>query len=156
MAKQPAVDHSDRSESSYPYYPLARCLALATALKECGGNRNDVAKKVLAHRLSISVDSAVLSQLLGAAKTYGMIEGNRSYRLSESGKRYFFPTGDQEKRRAELSFFGKPGAFQQLIKRFDGNVLPDAVTLSTQIFAVFGDWIRESPEQWMWSNRRWS
>ena len=31
----------------------------------------------------------------------------------------------------------------------------DVVALTTEIFAVFEAWIRESPEQWMWWNTRW-
>jgi KDO2-lipid IV(A) lauroyltransferase len=35
---------------------------------------------------------------------------------------------------------------------------PDADTTAvlTEIHAQFEAWIRETPEQWMWSNRRWS
>jgi KDO2-lipid IV(A) lauroyltransferase len=31
----------------------------------------------------------------------------------------------------------------------------DALALTTTIFAVFEEWIREHPEQWMWWNTRW-
>jgi len=31
----------------------------------------------------------------------------------------------------------------------------DAVALTSAIFAVFEEWIREHPEQWMWWNTRW-
>jgi KDO2-lipid IV(A) lauroyltransferase len=48
--------------------------------------------------------------------------------------------------------------------RFDIRELPvprtsdkraDAVTLTAAVFAVFEEWIREHPEQWMWWNTRW-
>lgn len=48
--------------------------------------------------------------------------------------------------------------------RFDIRELPvprtadkkaDATALTAAIFAVFDDWIREHPEQWMWWNTRW-
>jgi KDO2-lipid IV(A) lauroyltransferase len=29
------------------------------------------------------------------------------------------------------------------------------VALTSAIFAVFEEWIREHPEQWMWWNTRW-
>jgi Kdo2-lipid IVA lauroyltransferase/acyltransferase len=31
----------------------------------------------------------------------------------------------------------------------------DAAALTTAIFAAFEDWIRETPDQWMWWNTRW-
>lgn len=31
----------------------------------------------------------------------------------------------------------------------------DAIVLTTAMFAVFEEWIREHPEQWMWWNTRW-
>ncbi|MGE0697654.1 MAG: lysophospholipid acyltransferase family protein [Hyphomicrobiaceae bacterium] len=36
-----------------------------------------------------------------------------------------------------------------------GDRKSDAAALTAQIFAVFEQWIRESPEQWMWWNTRW-
>jgi KDO2-lipid IV(A) lauroyltransferase len=32
----------------------------------------------------------------------------------------------------------------------------DAKAALTEMQAQFEAWIRETPEQWMWSNRRWS
>ena len=36
-----------------------------------------------------------------------------------------------------------------------GDKKGDGVALATAIFAVFEEWIREHPEQWMWWNTRW-
>ena len=36
-----------------------------------------------------------------------------------------------------------------------GDKKADGVALTAAIFAVFEDWIREHPEQWMWWNTRW-
>ena len=36
-----------------------------------------------------------------------------------------------------------------------GDKKADALALTTSIFAVFEDWIRQHPEQWMWWNTRW-
>ena len=36
-----------------------------------------------------------------------------------------------------------------------GDKKADAMALTAAIFAVFEDWIREHPEQWMWWNTRW-
>jgi KDO2-lipid IV(A) lauroyltransferase len=36
-----------------------------------------------------------------------------------------------------------------------GDKKADAVALTAQMFAVFEEWIREHPEQWMWWNTRW-
>lgn len=36
------------------------------------------------------------------------------------------------------------------------NQADDVKTIMTEMQAQFEDWVREVPEQWMWSNRRWS
>jgi len=36
------------------------------------------------------------------------------------------------------------------------NQSDDVKWVMTQMQRVFEDWVRENPEQWMWSNRRWS
>lgn len=36
-----------------------------------------------------------------------------------------------------------------------GDKKADGVALTAAMFAVFEDWIREHPEQWMWWNTRW-
>ncbi|MBA4192876.1 MAG: lipid A biosynthesis acyltransferase, partial [Planctomycetaceae bacterium] len=36
------------------------------------------------------------------------------------------------------------------------NQSDDVKTVMTEMQAQFEAWVREHPEQWMWSNRRWS
>jgi KDO2-lipid IV(A) lauroyltransferase len=35
------------------------------------------------------------------------------------------------------------------------NQSEDIRWIMTEMQRVFEDWVRETPEQWMWSNRRW-
>ena len=36
------------------------------------------------------------------------------------------------------------------------NTSADIRTIMTEMQKQFEIWVRECPEQWMWSNRRWS
>jgi hypothetical protein len=129
MAKQLNGD-AVRTEPAHPCYPWKKSLELATAIQHAGGDRSDVPRDMVAHELSMDAASPTLTQLLGSARSFGMIEGRGSSRLTENGRRYFFPAADTEKRQAELAFFGNPRSFKVLIERFDGNTLPSATTLA--------------------------
>lgn len=124
MAKQDTQPEkvAQRAES-YPYYGLPQCLKLAEAVKDHGGDRAEVPKSVIAQQLEVSEGSA-FGQLVAATKTFGMVDGVRTLRLTDSAKDYFFPTTEHAKRLAKMSFIGMPGTFRFLIDRFDGNRLP--------------------------------
>ena len=50
----------------------------------------------------------------------------------------------------------RPGADALLIHLGDYvDKAGDARALTTAMFAVFEEWIRATPEQWMWWNTRW-
>lgn len=55
---------------------------------------------------------------------------------------------------------GAESRFQIEIKELrvprSGNPSDDIRTILTEMQAQFEAWVRETPEQWMWSNRRWS
>lgn len=55
---------------------------------------------------------------------------------------------------------GNESRFQIEIKELrvprSGNPSADIRTILTEMQAQFEVWVREAPEQWMWSNRRWS
>jgi KDO2-lipid IV(A) lauroyltransferase len=54
---------------------------------------------------------------------------------------------------------GASGCFQMELREIEvprtGDKAADARLLTTQMFAVFEEWIRANPEQWMWWNTRW-
>jgi hypothetical protein len=130
MAKQQKEDASRPLEAAHPYYSWSKCLELADAVYQSGGDRADVSKGMLAHALQMSEDSAALTQQISSAKTFGMIEGRGTYRLTDLGQRYFLPTTENESRLAELAFFRAPKAFAALIDRFDGNAIPSSGVLA--------------------------
>jgi hypothetical protein len=118
-----------RREPAYPYYPFRTSIKLAEAVKDYGGGRDAVEKDVLAHELKMGQSSPSFAQVVASAKCFGMIEGRGSYRLTDESQKYFFPADQGESSKAKLAFFARPEAFQLLVKRFDGNKLPDAKTL---------------------------
>jgi hypothetical protein len=125
MAKQPTTSEpAERTVASYPYYPLRKCIALGEVVKDYGGGRTEVPKSVIAQQLGVGESSSVFSMMLTSAKTFGIVEGARSYSLTEEGQRFFFPTNDTDRRQAELGFLASPSAFKLLLDRFDGNRLP--------------------------------
>jgi hypothetical protein len=130
MAKTKNDSELPRRETAYPYYPFRTSLKLAEAVKSCGGKREGVPKDVLADALKMGESSPSFAQVLASAKCFGMIEGRGSYRLTEDGVRYFFPTEDNESLKAKLSFFARPTAFRLLVDRFDGDRLPEAPVLA--------------------------
>jgi len=54
---------------------------------------------------------------------------------------------------------GKQSRFQIELKELkvprSGNQADDVKWITTEMQKQFETWIREAPEQWMWSNRRW-
>jgi hypothetical protein len=118
----------DKTHSgSVPAYPLVtfqNALEAARAVSEAGGAKSDVQKSVIASYLKVSDSSGAFIQRLATARAYNMIEGRGSYRLTPDAERYFFPGDENDQRRALLSFFGAPPVFEEIIKRFDGNKVP--------------------------------
>jgi len=54
---------------------------------------------------------------------------------------------------------GRASRFRMEIRELEvprtGDKAADAIALTTAMFAVFEEWIRTDPEQWMWWNTRW-
>lgn len=110
--------------NAYPYLPIASALKVAEALKELGGARSTIPKSLLAKHLGEAEGSMQLSQRITSAKCFGLVEGHGTYSLTETAKRYFFPTSENDKASALLDVFASPPAFQDLLRRFDGDKLP--------------------------------
>lgn len=132
MAKQPkAGKKAPVTQSlSYPYYGFAKCILLAEGVFNYAGLRGEAPKSVIAAAAGMSEASSTLSQLIGSAKMFGMIQGNRNYSLTDGSARYFHPQTDSDKRDAELEFLNTPSAYTFLIRRFDGTRLPDTDTIA--------------------------
>jgi hypothetical protein len=114
---------TETKELRYPCYGWERATRVAASVNNLGGFRSDVPKSSLASALKMTV-SPGFSQVVSAAKAFGLISGFKSYVLTENAKRYFHPTSDADKRLAELAGFRMPLAFRSLIDRFDGHKLP--------------------------------
>jgi|GEM_PF-3593799 hypothetical protein len=133
-----------KSESSvYPYTSLAPSLKIADAIKELGGARSPVSKSSLAAHLKEGEKSASLLQRISSAKAFGLITGRSEYSLSESAKRYYFPTSEHDKSNAQLNFLSAPLGFRELIRRYDGDKLPSREILANILQREFG-----VPDSW--------
>jgi hypothetical protein len=131
-----------RSRPSYPYYSLAKCLEFGRAVRELGGNTGSVARSLIAQQLAVEENSSSMTQLIIATKTFGIVEGRGEFSLTSNGKRYFYPTSEQEKKLAQLAFLAAPSVFSQLLEKFDGNRLPNAEMLGNLILGM------GVPESW--------
>lgn len=131
MAKQRAenMDGQGTKRGQYPYYSLEKSIEVAAAVCAAGGGRVEVKKSVLAQQLRMDESSAAFSQIISAAKCFGLIQGWGTYSLSEIGKEYLLPTDENQKRRAILKMVKCPEVFEKLIERFDGSRLPNAEIL---------------------------
>jgi len=104
--------------------PLNLALKVSDAVKELGGARSAIQKSLLAKHLGESEKSPTFSQRITAAKNFDLISGHGSYSLTEKAKQVYFPTSETGKSSALLAVFESPSAFKELIRRFDGDVLP--------------------------------
>src|SRR5437868_4395043 len=98
MAKQ--QNGEGRKPPAHPYYSLSKCLELADAVRRAGGGRSLVDKHTIAAQMSMDSDSAALSQIISSTRCFGIIEGHGSFKLTEAGNHYFFPTSATEARQA--------------------------------------------------------
>jgi hypothetical protein len=120
-----ATKESDSQQgASYPYVSFPIAMTIAEAVRDCGGAKSPVPKSLLASRLKEDEKSQGFTFRIGAAKCYGLIQGRSAYMLTANAERYFYPTTDQDKVEAQLSFLAAPPAFSEIIKRYDGSELP--------------------------------
>jgi hypothetical protein len=123
-------EDSGKSGGNYPYSPLAPCMTIADAVKAIGNGKSPVSRASLASHLKEDEKSAALRFKLASAKTFGLIEGRTEFSLTETAKRYYFPTDESDRQNALLDFLESPAAFKTLVERFDGSKLPTQEILS--------------------------
>ena len=134
---------SSRESSVYPYTSLEPSLRIADAVKECGGARSTVSKSRLAAQLGESEKSASFQQRISSAKAFGLIVGRSEYGLSEAAKQYYSPTTEQGRSNALLEFLTAPSSFREIIRLFDGELLPKREILAN----IFSEKLKV-PESW--------
>jgi hypothetical protein len=144
----PVVASTKRTRTStvsYPYHPLSLCIDLAKGVREIGNGKQEVSRRLLASHLKINENSADLSQKIASTKTYGLIDGRGTFKLTELSTGFFFPTRDpeREKRIALLQAAAQPGAFAALLERFDGSKPPAQELIGNVLSQQMG-----IPESW--------
>src|SRR5262249_12044295 len=108
----------ERSEASYPIYALDEAVRVGQAVKDLGGARQSVSKKMLAKQMNLHVSGPSFFQRVAASKYFGIIEGRGNYSLSETARRYFYPQQPGEEKQALLDLLGTPPLFAKIIGRF--------------------------------------
>jgi hypothetical protein len=134
---------SGRRAGGYPYMPLSLSMRVSDALKELGGARSGIPKSLLAKHLNESEKSPTFSQRITSAKCFGLVEGHGTYVLSETAKKFYFPTTDSSKTSALLEMLSAPDCFKELIRRFDGDRVPTKDILGNILHRELG-----VPESW--------
>ena len=122
-ADKSAADQSS-TRGAYPYYGLSKSLDVASVVRDLGGNKAPVQRGLIASHLELEDNSTSLSQMIGAAKCFGLIDGRSTYLLTDLAKEFFYPTDPKQKHSAVLRAVASPLVFKQLIERFDGSKLP--------------------------------
>lgn len=135
----------NRSSVSYPYHSLALCVDLARGVREIGNGKQEVSRSLLASHLKIAENSGDFGQKIASTKTYGLIDGRGTFRLTELSMGLFFPTTDpeREKKIALLQAVAQPGAFAALLDRFDGSKPPTQELIGNVLSQQMG-----IPESW--------
>lgn len=123
---------------AYPLVSFSNALEVASAVSDAGGAKAGVQKAVIASRLKSSDTSGAFLQRLSSARSYRMIEGRGSYRLTSAGVSYFLPANSTDSKRALLSFLSSPPTFAEIIKRFDGTRLPSVDMLGNVLHREMG------------------
>ena len=87
---------------TYPCYPLSKCLEVAEAVLQLGGDRQAIPRGLIAKQLRTSERSSTLSQLLSAVRCFGFIATGKAVQLTALAMEYFHPTTEDQRRMAIL------------------------------------------------------
>jgi len=130
---------------SYPYHPLELCIELAKAVREIGNGKQEVSKSLLASHMKVDEQSSDFSQKIASSKCYGLVEGRNGLQLTDLARGLFFPTQDPERERrlALLEAVSAPGAYANLIARYDGSKPPAQELIGNVLSQQMG-----IPESW--------
>jgi len=147
-SKQPAASRSLRRRTSkvtYPYHSLALCLDVAKAVRDIGNGKQTVSKSLLASHLGVAENSGDFAQKIASSKCYGLIDGRGDFQLTELSRAIYYPTEDPErqKRLALFEALKNPGAFDELLTRYDGARVPPQelmVNILSQEMGLPGSW----------------
>jgi hypothetical protein len=121
------------------------CLDVAKGVREIGNGKQEVSRSLLASHLKVDENSADFSQKIASTKTYGLIDGRGTFKLTELSMGYFFPTTnpEREKKIALLQAAAQPGAFAALLQRYDGSKPPSQELMGNVLSQQMG-----IPESW--------
>ena len=117
-----------RSETSYPYYGLAKAIEIVGAVRRAGGNEAPNAAVMQEMNVGKSADRQ-WAYGVPAAMQFGLIErvgrgGEGRLKLTEMATRIALPANTEEERAAKVAAVRKPELYARLLERFAGHPLP--------------------------------
>ena len=145
--QQPSAERSKRS-ASYPGLALLEAYNFTVKVYEKFSSE-DVTRKEIAsafnrHHSSISRDIAAAAAFGFLDKSLGKGEQEARYKTTSLFGDVYRYENEKEKKIALITAFGKPKLYQELIAKFDGEVIPE--TLANTLIKHFGITVPASQE----------
>lgn len=118
------VQQSDQSQGRsprYPRYPLPAAIEYARRLYE-GAHRSMIETHTAYRVMGFAGKSGASATALGAARQFGLIEGDRgAVRVSDLGMAVLEPSGPEEHTFALHTAANTPEVFEAILNHFDGE-----------------------------------
>lgn len=113
-----------KRSTSYPAITVMEAYLFASRVNEQFSNA-DVSRDEIAH--AFKLNPSTISRDIAACVQYGLMIKNTTegkYKLSERFMNIFRPENEKDKKLNLIAAFGSPKLYQDLINKFDNNVVP--------------------------------
>lgn len=117
-----------RSETTYPYYGLARAIEVVQAVRRAGGS--EASNTDVMRELNVAKTSErTWAYGIPAAQHFGLVErvgrgDDGRIRLTELATRIVLPASPEEARAAKAAAFRNPELYAKLLEKFAGHPIP--------------------------------
>lgn len=123
-----------RSETSYPYYGLAKVIDVVKAVQRAGGNTPAPATDVMREMNVTNKNDRQWAYGIPAAIMFGVIErigrgDDAKIKLTALGLRIALPGTSDEERATKVAVFKTPELYSLLLERFAGHPAPSKEAL---------------------------
>lgn len=118
-----------RRSASYPGITVLKAYEFAAKINDQFSTVAEVKREEIATALGIGAGSIVRE--IAACVQYGLLNKNTSegkYKLSKRFEDIFRPESEKDKKLNLIAAFGSPNLFQELITKFDNNIIPNELS----------------------------